>query len=311
MEDSYGRIIDYARISLTDRCNLFCQYCRCDDDIVSENIISMKHIKNIVATLGELNFRKIRFTGGEPLLNSDIVELVSYANSFESIKDIGITSNGILLDYYLDDLMQAGLKRINISLDTLDRQKYKKVTKLDVFERVIKKNKKAKEVGLHVKVNVVLMKDFNDCEVEDFLLFSKENDVEVRFIEMMKLGNNNSFVEDHYIGVNDVFAAYQKVLKKPGCRDVADYYINENGVRFGVIAPMSQHFCATCNRVRFTSDLKLRLCLHTNLDIDLSDYIDNSEKLGLLIKNAITQKPIKHNLDNDIYAEKNMVKIGG
>jgi len=310
MKDRYNRVIDYARISLTDMCNLHCQYCRSEDyDDCSK--LSSNNVKHIIDVLAKLNFRKIRFTGGEPLLDSDIVDLVEYACIKNEIKDIGITTNGILLDIYIDDLIKAGLKRINISLDTLDRDTYKEITKLDVFDRVFNNIIKAREKGLLVKVNCVLLKGVNDHQIDEFLEFSKKYDIEIRFIELMPMGSNNAYATDKYISGSDLFKGYTKVPKKCGCKDVADYYLGDNGIRFGLISPMSNHFCSTCNRLRFTSEKTMRMCLHSNNEIDLSGVIDDENKLLETIEAAIFDKPEKHHLQENELSNKDMSKIGG
>ena len=310
MKDKYLREIDYARIGITDSCNLSCHYCKSGNDR-EVNQLSSEQLKVIVDVLDKLEFRKLRFTGGEPLLNPDIARIIAYANSKESIQDIGLTTNGVLLDRYLDELVHAGLKRINISLDTLDEDKFFEITKSNKLERVLTNIVSARVKGLIVKVNVVLMKGINDNEIDDFLEFGRINDVQFRFIELMPIGHNRDYINGKQLSTIDLFKNYQKREKRPNCKDVADYYIDQFGYVFGIISPLSNHFCKTCNRVRFTSDAKLRLCLHSDKDIDISPYLNNQDQLLDIIVKSINEKPDKHRLNDNKISKRAMNKIGG
>jgi len=310
MKDRYSREIDYARIGVTDSCNLSCHYCKSEEE-KEVNQLSSEQLKIIVDALNQLEFKKLRFTGGEPLLNPDIVQIIAYANSKENIRDVGLTTNGVLLDRYLDELVDAGLKRINISLDSLNRDKFFKITKSNTLERVLTNIVSARKKDLIVKVNVVLMKGINDDEINDFLEFGRINDVQFRFIELMPIGHNRSYINDKQLSATEFFKHHQKKEKKPNCKDVSDYYIDEFGYVFGIISPLSNHFCKTCNRVRFTSDAKLRLCLHSNQDIDISPYLNNQNQLMNIIVKSVNEKPDKHRLNDDKISKRAMNKIGG
>ncbi|MDL2211936.1 GTP 3',8-cyclase MoaA [Erysipelotrichaceae bacterium OttesenSCG-928-M19] len=311
MQDKYYREIDYARISITDYCNLSCRYCKSEADAILEKQVSQKQLFNLIDVLDELKFRKIRFTGGEPLLNDWIVSLVEYTNNKEHIKDIGLTTNAVLLDKYLDALIKAGLKRINISLDTLDDNKYYEITKTNYLQRVKDNIALAVASELIVKVNVVLLKGVNDNEIVNFLEFGRLNNVQIRFIELMPIGENDDFIKDKQLNIRDKFKNYQSREKKPNCKDVSDYYIDEYGYCFGIISPISNHFCERCNRIRFTSDGKLRLCLHSDNELDIYEYLNKKEELKALILNYIKEKPEKHYLNENMKANKGMSKIGG
>jgi len=310
MKDRYLRKIDYARISLTDGCNLSCHYCKSGED-QNVNQLSTKQLKTIVDALDKLAFKKLKFTGGEPLLNPDIVEIVRYTNDKQNIKNIGLTTNGVLLDRYLDVLISAGLKRINISLDSLQEDKFLAITKSNDLKRVLNNILSARKKGLIVKVNVVLMKGVNDDEIKDFLKFGRENDVQVRFIEPMPIGHNQDYISNKQLKATERFKNYPKKEKKPNCKDVSDYYVDEFGYVFGIISPLSNHFCKTCNRIRFTSDGKLRLCLHSNEEIDMTPYLDHSDQLVQMIKKNISKKPDQHRLDDNEVSNRSMNKIGG
>ena len=309
MKDQYLREIDYARISITDSCNLSCHYCKSEDREV--NHLRSDQIKIIIDVLNKLGFRKLRFTGGEPLLNPDIVSIIAYTNNKENISDIGLTTNGVLLERYLDGLISSGLKRINISLDSLKKDKFFEITKYNNLERILKNIVSARDRGLIVKVNVVLMKDVNDDEINDFLEFGRINDVQFRFIELMPIGHNRDYINGKQLSTIDLFKNYQKREKRSNCKDVADYYMDQFGYVFGIISPLSNHFCKTCNRVRFTSDAKLRLCLHSDKDIDISPYLNNQDQLLDIIVKSINEKPDKHRLNDNKISKRAMNKIGG
>jgi len=310
MKDQYLREVDYARISITDSCNLCCHYCKSGTD--SEvNQLSNEQIKTIVDVLDKLEFRKLRFTGGEPLLNPDIVQIISYTNNKKNIRDIGLTTNGVLLDRYLDELVSVGLKRINISLDTLDEEKFVEISKSNKLKQVLANIVAARDSGLIVKVNVVLMKGINDNEINDFLEFGRVNDVQFRFIELMPIGSNGDYINGKQLNTTELFKNYQKQDKRPNCKDVSDYYADQFGYVFGIISPLSNHFCKTCNRIRFTSDAKLRLCLHSDKDIDISPYLHNQDRLLKKIARSIKEKPDKHYLDEHKVSRRAMNKIGG
>ena len=309
MKDQYLREIDYARISITDSCNLSCHYCKSEDREV--NHLGSDQLKIIVDVLNKLGFRKLRFTGGEPLINPDIARIVAYANSKENISDIGLTTNGVLLDRYLDKLVNAGLKRINISLDSLNKDKFFEITKYNNIERILKNIVSARKKDLIVKINVVLMKDVNDNEINDFLEFGRINDVQFRFIELMPIGNNHDYINGKLLSATKLFKNYQKREKKPNCKDVSDYYVDQFGYVFGIISPMSNHFCKKCNRIRFTSDAKLRLCLHSDKDIDIKSYLNDPDQLLNIIMKSINEKPDKHHLNDNEVSTRAMNKIGG
>lgn len=311
MKDAFEREINYARISITDYCNLMCQYCRSEDDDVTIKQIGFRKIKNIIDVLDRLKFNKIRFTGGEPLLSENIVELVEYANNKKSITDIGLTTNAVLLDKYAQLLVENGLKRVNISLDTLDREKFKSITKTDLISKVFDGINAAKKVGMIVKINVVLLDGVNDDEIQDFLDYGYENDIQVRFIELMPIGDNQDYIEGKQKTALDFFNNKDITKVVSDKNDVADYYVDNRGYEFGIITPMSNHFCQSCNRIRFTSDGKLRLCLHSNDDIDLNESLNDLDKLHDLLESVIKNKPEKHHLEDNELSTRGMSKIGG
>lgn len=308
MIDSYSRKISYARISLTNACNLKCSYCSTSEN-VSENV-PLIFYETLIDALCELGIDKIRFTGGEPLLNKNIVNLVKYTKSHSIIKDIAITTNGVLLDKYLDDLYKSGLSRINLSLDTRDREIYNDLTGFDRLEEVENNIKQARDRGLKIKINAVLLKGITDKQLEGFLEFGFENSIQIRFIELMPIGDNIDYYNQHYLSSSDL-------VKKIDCvkldkhDDIATYYCYKDKYTFGVISPISNHFCDKCNRIRITSRGTLRLCLHSDNEIDLLPYKDNKAEMVKVLSNAISNKPEKHYIDEKKFVKGNMVEIGG
>lgn len=311
MKDGYEREINYARISLCDKCNLYCQYCRTNDETCTNHHLSLEHVKHIIDALDVLSFHKVRLTGGEPLLCADIVKIVSYANSKTSINDIGITTNGILLDEYVDDLIAAGLKRVNISLDTLDRKKYQSITGFDYLERVMNNINLCKQNGLTVKVNIVLLKGVNEDEVEQFLQYGRDHHVQIRFIELMPIGDNLNFYKGKGQDLLAFFDGIDITQTNKIYGDVTRYYVYDGAYEFGMISAISNHFCDKCNRIRFTSNGMLRLCLHSDEEIDLKPFLSNSKDIAKIIKQNIVNKPLKHGLSEKNIAKKSMSKIGG
>ena len=310
MKDQYLRKIDYARISITDYCNLSCHYCK-SDKVKVVNQLCIEQLKTVIDALDKLKFKKLKLTGGEPLLNPDIANIITYANSKDNIKDVGLTTNGVLLDHYLDELVSAGLNRINISLDSLNKDKFYKITKSNNLEQVLANIISARGKDLIVKINVVLMKGINDDEINDFLEFGRINDVQFRFIELMPIGLNVDYIKNKQLSTTELFKNYQKKEKKPNCKDVSDYYIDQFGYVFGIISPLSNHFCKACNRIRFTSDAKLRLCLHSDKEIDLRPYLNDHDKLIEILVKSINKKPDKHRLNDNKISQRAMSKIGG
>ncbi len=309
MIDSYERKINYARISLTSICNLKCAYCSQYDG--EKKYIPVQFYRNLIDVLSELGIEKIRFTGGEPLLNPNIVELVKYANAKDKIKDIAITTNGVLFDKYLDELIESGLTRINLSLDTTSKDIYENLTGQDKLEIVLENIMKARSKGLKVKINTVLIKGVTDVEVSKLLEFGDENNIQIRFIELMPIGDNLDFYNKHYLDSKEIIAALECEEVVSDKSDVATYYKYKNGYEFGVISAVSNHFCNSCNRIRITSQGKLRLCLHSDHEIDLLEYKDDKEMLGKVLSENIVKKPEKHNITEKEFAKSNMVQIGG
>ena len=325
MLDKLNRKIDYLRISVIDRCNLRCVYCMPEEGIESiphNEILTYDEILRICETVSELGIRKIKITGGEPLVRKDIVNLIRDIKNINKIEQVTLTTNGILLHEMLDDLYDAGIDAINISLDTLNKDNFKKITRRDGIEKVLMSIDKAYDLGIRVKINCLAIRDFNLRELVEIASFAKDREIDVRFIELMPIGFGKKYTQidnDEILSILEShFGTFEIVTEKRG-NGPAKYYRNQNMKGcIGFISAISHEFCESCNRIRLTSSGFLKLCLHYNKGIDLKGPIRNGisdEDLKKLIHNTICNKPISHKFGHDNEEQdielKNMVQIGG
>ncbi|MEW9121166.1 MAG: GTP 3',8-cyclase MoaA [Thermotaleaceae bacterium] len=321
MEDMLGRKVNYLRISVTDLCNMRCKYCMPERGIpkkAHDEILSIEEIFQVVKAGYKLGIDKVRITGGEPLIRKGILKLIESIASLESIKDIAITTNGALLKQYAASLKAAGLKRVNISLDTLNEQKYTEITRGGRLGDVLEGIEAAKAVGLFpLKLNVVVIGGFNDNEVEDFVKWTQDEAIDVRFIELMPIGQASNWAKSNFISnevikerLPELIPIYTGDRSSP-----AKYFKLSNGSgKVGFINPISSHFCKYCNRIRLTADGRLKPCLHSNQEIDIKTVLrEDEERLEEVLQKAIQAKPAAHHLneaDNQpIYRD--MFRIGG
>lgn len=319
MNDHYGRKINYMRISITDLCNLRCVYCMPEEGIEKhphQKNLSFEEILDLIKAGVSLGVDKIRLTGGEPLVRHGIVDLVREIGKIPDIKDLTMTTNGILLPKYAKDLKAAGLTRVNISLDTFDPEKFHKITRWGHLEDVFAGIAAAKEVGMHpIKINTVLIKDFNDNEIEAFVNYTKDEDVDVRFIELMPLGESSGFAENKYLSNNEVLKRMPALtpLLEPDKTGPAEYYQLPGAKgRVGLINPISKHFCSECNRIRVTTDGKIKPCLHSDYEIDLVALHQEGKSYQEILLQAINEKPEKHHInEHEKQLRRNMNEIGG
>lgn len=318
MKDQFGRKINYLRISVTDLCNLRCIYCMPKEGIPKiqhEDILSVEEIEEIVKVFVKLGVNKIRLTGGEPLVRKGILDIVERIGKLEGIRDFAMTTNGLLLKEYAKDLRALGLKRVNISLDTLDDKKYSSITRIGSLQRVMKGIEAAKEVGLTpIKINTVLVGGFNDDEIEDLVRLTEKEEIDVRFIELMPIGEAIKLKADHFLSNEIVLQRVPSLIKIDGedPSSPAVYYKLPNGKgKIGLINPVSCKFCKNCNRVRLTSQGKLKLCLHSDVEIDLREALRRGQAIEKIIMDAIDKKPESHKLEDGVYVSKKMYQIGG
>jgi len=318
MFDLYGRKINYLRISVTDLCNLRCKYCMPEkgiDKIYHKEILTLEEIQSITEKFVEMGIDKVRITGGEPLVRNNILKLVEGIGRIEKVKDLAMTTNATLLKKYSRDLKNAGLNRLNISLDTLNEEKYSIITKTGQLKDVLEGIESAKKEGLTpIKLNIVLIKDFNEDEIEDFVNLTRYEDIDVRFIELMPIGALKYWSLNKYISNETVLERVPALIetKSSDISSPARYYKLPNAKgRVGLINPISCKFCENCNRIRLTADGKIKSCLHSNDEIDLKELIRNGKDLTNLITDIVKNKPKEHNLEEGNYINRDMTAIGG
>ena len=324
--DNFNRPISYLRISVTDRCNLRCVYCMPPEGVPwrsHEEILRYEEIELIVRAAASLDISKVRLTGGEPLVRLGFAELVRMLARIPGIDDLAMTTNGTLLARYAAELAQAGLKRVNVSLDTLQPERFRQITRWGDLAPVFEGIAAAREAGLvPLKVNTVVVRGLNDDEVVDFARLTLEGDWHVRFIELMPLGANTAWAGDGYVSIGEVRRRIEDALgelvpAKVGVGNgPARYYRLPGAVgTIGFISPISEHFCYQCNRLRLTADGRLRPCLLSDYEIDLRTPLrlggGLTEVRELLIR-SIGAKPQGHRLDESIAPrERAMSEIGG
>ena len=319
MRDNYGRNINYLRISVTDRCNLRCVYCMPEEGVKSlshDEILRFEDTIKIVKAAATLGINKIRYTGGEPLVMKDIDKLIYQTSKVQGIEDISITTNGILLSDMAEDLKKAGLKRVNISLDTLDKDKFKSITRIGDLDKVMEGIYKCLSIGLQpVKINTVLMRGINDMEFEDFLNLTREIPVDIRFIELMPIGEGVKMYEKNKLSFMEILEEHPELIKiETEKSSTAELYKLKGAKgRIGFISPVSCKFCTDCNKIRLTSTGTIKPCLHSKEEINLRKYLNDEEMLTAAIKAAILNKPLEHHLKEESASRsvKVMSQIGG
>lgn len=325
MIDKLNRKIEYMRISVTDRCNLRCVYCMPEEGIENishEEILSYDEIIRICKCIANLGIKKIKITGGEPLVRKDIIDLIKEIKEIDGIDEVTITTNGVLLYEMADKLYKAGIDAVNISLDTLNRDKFLKITRRDKYENVSMAIDKLIDLGVRVKINCLAIKEHNLSEIVKIAAYSKNNNIDVRFIELMPIGYGKNYTgisNEVILGLlEDEYGSFKKVKEKRGNGPAVYYKNDEFKGCIGLISAISNEFCETCNRVRLTANGFLKLCLHYNKGVDLKEPIRSDitdKELENMIYHAIRNKPLGHNFYHDSNIEnvenKNMVQIGG
>ena len=316
MIDSYGRKLNYLRMSITDNCNLKCKYCMPEgnDNNEKHDILSSDEIYKIASDMVDLGIDKIRITGGEPLARKDSLEIIKRVGSL-NLKDFTITTNGVLLKKYASKLKEYGVKRVNISLDSLDSNKYREITRGGNLQNVLDGIEECKRVGLTpIKINVVLIGGFNEDEIKKLVNLTMDDDIYVRFIELMPIGQAKNWSIEKFISSNLILEKVKNLKSVNSSEESspATYYKLEGAKgKVGIINPISCKFCDKCNRLRVTYDGKLKTCLHSDDEIDLKSALDSNKDLKQLILNSVSEKPKEHNLENGQYIKRDMVKIGG
>jgi cyclic pyranopterin phosphate synthase len=325
LADSFGRQIDYLRISITDRCNLKCIYCSPEKGLRHfdlADILTSAEIVRIVHIAGKYGVRKVRLTGGEPLLREDITALIRGIKG-AGIQDISITTNGQRLAGMAGSLKKAGLDRVNISLDTLLEKRYKEITRGGDINRIWEAVAAAEQAGLSpVKINMVPVRGVNDDEIGQFAALTLDKDVHVRFIEFMPVGNRETWNPDAYLSKDEIMERVRragKLVRLPfkGGGPSRNYRIEGASGMIGFISAMSDCFCNSCNRLRLTAVGKLRPCLFSETAVDVKTPLRNGasdEELETIYRRAVLSKPASHDLLNgslDKPVLSPMYQIGG
>ncbi len=270
--DRFGRSFNYLRLALNEQCNLRCIYCMPEEGIdfrSEDKLLTTEEIFRLIKLTSKMGVSKIRFTGGEPLLRKDLSELVQFAHQCEGIGSVHLTTNGLLLSKRIKELEKSGLSGINISLDTLDTDKFKKITRRDGLDMVLNSLQKALASNIQsIKLNIVAMRDFNDDELMDFVELTKENDITVRFIELMPFDSHQIWKTGKFYGADDIVADIKKQVDalKPIDGSRTEHHIfrvNDYKGKVAVIPAYSRSLCGECNRIRITADGKLLNCLYS------------------------------------------------
>lgn len=318
MKDNYGRKVDYLRISVTDLCNFRCVYCMPKEEVTKRQHranLTFEEIEGLVRAGVNLGIRKIRLTGGEPLMRKGIVELVKRIGAISEIADFAMTTNGILLPEMARDLKAAGLDRVNISLDTFSAEKYATITRCGKLEDALAGIEAAKTAGLTpVKINAVLIRGFNDDEISRFVNYTRHNSVDIRFIELMPLGDGAEYAFGQYIPGEAVLDQVPELVSLGAVAGApARLYQLPGAVgKIGLINPISHRFCTDCNRIRLTADGKLKPCLHSDEEIDVMQLRRQGQSYEEILKAAIVLKPERHYIDKkETIKKRNMNEIGG
>ena len=324
--DNYHRHISYLRISLTDRCNLRCIYCMPPEGISlldHREVLTLEEIERIASAAARMGISRIRITGGEPLVRKGVIELAGDLLKLPGIEDVSLTTNGILLTEHAAALRRAGMRRINISLDTLDAEKYKRITRGGDIQRVLDGISAARREGFSpIKINVVAMRGINDDEIEDFARLTIERPVHIRFIEFMPIDVATDWDENSFISSSETREIISRIgtlqpVDRCGKSGPAEMYRLEGAAgQLGFISPLSNHFCDTCNRMRLTADGKLRTCLFSDHEIDLKTFLRSGvsdQALEQTIAEAIKSKPKGHTISEPSFKKcrRNMSAIGG
>ncbi|MBP9989187.1 MAG: GTP 3',8-cyclase MoaA [Ruminococcus sp.] len=314
MIDNFGRNINYLRLSVTQRCNLNCLYCGSDCPDLNE--MTADEIRQAVEVFALCGIDKVRLTGGEPLLRTDIVRIAEKISNIDSIKKLVLTTNGVNLKNYAADLKSAGVSAVNVSIDSLDRENYKRITGKDCLPQVLEGLDEAEKIGLKLRINAVLIRGENDSEAENLIELAHNRNIDVRFIELMPFsdtGKNEKLI----IKGDEILSKFNcltpvEIKNRNFEQSVARYY-TADGFKghIGLITPVSNKFCDECNRIRLLSDGKIKPCLGHEETYDLKPYFGNKGKMLEIIQSAILSKPKGHEFNCGYGNTHAMNKIGG
>ena len=317
MVDTYGREIYYLRLSVTDRCNLRCRYCMPEDGICKKThseMLTEDEMILAVQAAASLGIRKLRLTGGEPLVKKNILSICERSAATQGINELCMTTNGVLLPRMAGELRAAGVDRLNISLDTLNPDKYAYITRIGTLDQAIHGIESALEAGFdRLKINVVLIGGFNDDEIPALAQLSRRYPADVRFIELMPMTESEAFGPQAYVPGSAVLNALPELTPSEQNDGVAKLYrLPDAQGSIGLISAVSSHFCAACNRIRLTADGKLKPCLHSDQEFPIKGL--SFSEMRQKIEQAILAKPLCHaplSATERSGAKRSMNKIGG
>lgn len=317
MVDSYGREITYLRLSVTELCNLRCRYCMPADGVCKkahEQMLTQEEMVMAVRAAASLGITKLRITGGEPLVKPNIVELCRETAAIPGIREVCLTTNGTLLPKLAAPLKEAGVSRLNISLDTLDAEKYRYITRCGSLEDALRGIECAQDAGFRkIKLNAVLIGGFNDDEIPALAALTQRYAVDVRFIELMPMYDSGDFGPEAFLPYSTVLDRLPALRPVPADGGVARLYrLPEAQGNIGLISPVSAHFCAACNRLRITADGKIKPCLHSADEISIKGL--SEPEMAETLRGAILSKPQWHgelSYYERSHAMRNMNQIGG
>ena len=322
LQDPFGRTMDYLRLSLTERCNLRCTYCMPEDGVPlkkKDNILSFEEMDRLVRLFLDLGIKKIRITGGEPFVRKGAYDFIRQINAYDKLQSLNITTNAVLIEEYLEDFKELKLESLNISLDSLNRETFKKITLRDNFDIVFDNIFKAVNTGLPTKINVVVLAGVNDHELNDFVALTKEHPLQVRFIEPMPFNgstfDNNHFKSEDILAIikNTYDLDEQKRAKNSTSRM---FNIDGHAGSVGIIEGFSRTFCGSCNRLRVTAEGILKTCLYDRVALNFKQLIRDGVKdqeLIQAIEDAVSKRA-KDGFESEKRANMynlSMAQIGG
>lgn len=322
MVDNHGRVINYLRLAITNRCNLRCRYCmpasgidqqRCEDILPYEDLL------RIVKTATQLGVRKVRVTGGEPLVRKGVLGFLRQLAAIAQIEEIALTTNGLLLPEMAEELKSAGVVRLNVSLDSLQQQNFRDITRGGSLSQVLKGLDVAEKAGLKIKINMVVMRGINDNEIFDFANLSLNHPWSVRYIEYMPTIREEGW-QGQLVSGREILAQlnnrYNLISVSSGqyCGPAKPYQILGAKGSIGIITPISDHFCGSCNRIRVTATGQAKSCLFSEEDVDLKPFLAGGEKeLFQALRQVIDDKPSRHQMQSEetMVSPFSMANVGG
>ena len=327
LTDRYQRTIDYLRVSITDRCDLRCIYCTPLGGLpklAHDDILSYEEFLHLIQVAVNMGITKVRLTGGEPLVRKGFTDFCRRLAGLPGLQSLSLTTNGVMLEELAQDLYDAGIRRINISLDTLQPQKFLRITRRDKFHKVRRGIQKAENIGFNpIKINVVVMRGINDDEILDLARLSLDLPYHIRFIEFMGVNNDSNWLYQHYVSAEEILANLRTLAP---LEQITAAHTNGPASHFrwpkaagmiGIISPVSNHFCPACNRIRLTADGKLRNCLFSDQEVDIKSPLRQGatdSELSQILRDSIDNKPEKHSLQSEVFRKcqsRPMVAIGG